>query len=422
MVYIVEKSFHNHGYRETNQELAREVGDLRQQLGTVYQQYHTSQAEIQTKNVRIAELEVKLKDLEVRNAERDAKLAKYDAICKIINNDKIDETYETRTQTQLESSHTQNETTRLENSDNELEEEEEDKTLDEDSTDENDITANQDEIQDENQQESGLQPIHEVEDENTTQNETITQHEATHRGQSPCINDSLEPADVTSVPSINHQERTIHTPSIWNCLDSLDSDTPRPKSRDSEMSSPKSIASPSTSNNNNTGLRQSNCIVSTSTSPIRPIARELQRNLNANVFHSTPVTQNHTQLDPNISAIQCNQKRSLSDPNPSIIIRQPLDDVGTDNEQRVCETFALKGSKRGHNQRQPVRRAVEFGSNSKEKDIDGNGRQQQQQVEIEQQAAQAEPSPQAAAAAVAPPPPPSPLRPTRYNLRKRAKV
>lgn len=80
--------------------------------------------------------------------------------------------------------------------------------------------------------------------------------------------DSLDPPDVTSVPPLLGPERVLHTPSVWNCLDSL--------------------AAPS---NEEVELLPEESPIDLPSSPIHPIGRnQLLNNVNrADMFQSTPV-------------------------------------------------------------------------------------------------------------------------------------
>jgi hypothetical protein len=189
MVHVVEESIYGQGYREINQQLAREVGELRQQLAQHQQEIYQLRIEIHQKDVEIVQLKGQLKSLN-KVQER------YKAIRDIVGR----ESFAAR-----------------------------ESTVEEQSTVEKENDATQ--TRSNNAESYYLVPIPEVTEHEEEVDEEIgyaTESEHDFNRLSPA-NDSLEPPEVTSVPPVDYCERTMQTPSIWNCLDTLGSPSSFPK-------------------------------------------------------------------------------------------------------------------------------------------------------------------------------------------------
>lgn len=405
MVHVVDKSLYGYGYREINQQLAKDNGELRQQLSTVFHENLRQREEIHRRDVQIVDLKKQLNELSSIRA-------KFEAIKDIVTDKRhvesiqqrpnhqttsiqalTDSQCETRNSSPLRlpstsqntsinnsqdtfinSSHVVSEPhsptassastrTAIESphgSENGDEQEEGESTFEVDNS--RRLTENV------------LEPIAEMSGEDEAE---LSQHNSSNQSSLPSpsrpntpADDSLEPPNVTSVPPINHQERTLHTPSIWNCLDPLESDPPPQFSQRSIQSPAKSTGSSASA-----GLRISNNI--NSSSPIHPISRKANPNINADMFQSTPV---QVQKSINISTV-LNNKRSISDPKPynQENYAEVVEQTNADDENVATKTKPKKGRAK----KQPVRREIKYAREDEE----------------------AQDAP-----------------PARYNLRKRAKI
>jgi hypothetical protein len=186
MVHVVEESIYGQGYREINQQLAKENGELRQQLSQALQEICQQRIEIHQKDVEIVQLKGQLKELK-KVHER------YKAIRDIVGRESIgDELNSTRKEKENVNDETESKATNAESY-----------YLDPIA----EVTEHDDKDEDEDEDDDDGEQIE------NEYNQTICSPE----------NDSLEPPEVTSVPPVDYCERTMQTPSIWNCLDTLGS-------------------------------------------------------------------------------------------------------------------------------------------------------------------------------------------------------
>lgn len=209
MVYVVEESVYGFGYRELNQQLARENGELRQQLAQAVQENSNLRQEVHRRDVQILDLEHKVNDL----ASFQTKL---NAIKTIILDDAIKSSSPIKalpstvptdiSGTISSNSHALTTITR-----NTISPQTEDSQIT--PTDHSQETSSDDSLPTPTNS-----PTKEAA--TTTNNTTF---EANVLNTIVEENDSLEPHNVSSVPPLTAvPERTMHTPSIWNCLDPLD--------------------------------------------------------------------------------------------------------------------------------------------------------------------------------------------------------
>lgn len=136
----------------------------------------------------------------------------------------------------------------------------------------------------------------EKEEQNKTTVENLSQSSTLRSVELQPPEDSLLPPDVTSVPPIDQPpERTIHTPSVWNCLDSITNPTEEPEK---SQEAPK-LQDPNSNTTNTTPA---------SSSPIQPIKRKSSisnvcgpDNQISDMYQSTPVL---AQKNPQTKNIQ----------------------------------------------------------------------------------------------------------------------
>lgn len=219
MVHIVNSSPVCSGYRETNRQLARENGEIKQLLTEVMKECAQRREEIHKCHVRIIELEIMEK-------KYNALKQKYNSIVKIIESP--DETLSITAH-----SNDQQSTTII-------------LPLPQASDIEecNSQTANTfrlDVISEHGDEEEELE-------QDATLRQTPTEIQTTTTAQSPIQNtrtyslyDSLEPADVTSMPSLDPggpppEQATL---SIYKCLDDTKNTPTSEKDRDMFQSTPK---------------------------------------------------------------------------------------------------------------------------------------------------------------------------------------
>lgn len=446
MVRVVNNSHYGYGYLENNLQLARKVSELEQQLGAAIQEIQQLRTASHRKDVRIVELEGLVNALQTYRA-------KHEAIKNIILGTGPVESirpsiiHQTTSIRALTNSHceTRNPTLRLPSiSHNESTdscdgdpEGELSRPLGSPSSDNSNstITANESNNEEDDgpeesatvaedneslseHDESGrltanvLEPIIEDSEEEHHHGDVKSVRNGTTRSSLPSpsstrtispIEDSLEPADVTSVPPIHQIERTMHTPSIWNCLDSLESDSnSQQKQKEHQQSQQKLIQSParSVASSPSGGLRISQNI--NSSSPIHPVVHKAGPNFNEDMFHSTPV-----QAPGSKGFSSLLNKKSISDPKLSSINQENVEkqtqidrtEVTNDAKKkqpvRKARTAAATKSKRS------VRRAVKF---TPEEDQSIKEALTPASVLTDGLVHEA------------------PTLPTRYNLRKRARV
>lgn len=192
-----------HGYRETNRQLAKENGEIRQLLGEVIKENTTRREEIHRCHVRIIELEIIEKKY---NALRQ----KFNSIVKIIESPE-----ETLSITARSNSPEQQSTVLP-------------------ITQATDIAENEDtQITTPTHRLDAISEHGEEEEEEADHDDTLTQtnpgQQTASKAESPkqeaqktySLYDSLEPADVTSMPCLDQNGPAPEqaTLSIWKCLD-----------------------------------------------------------------------------------------------------------------------------------------------------------------------------------------------------------
>lgn len=325
MVRVVNNSCYGYGYLENNRQLARRVSELEQQLGAAIQEIQNLREISHRKEVRIVELEATLNELQGYRAKHDAikhiilgtrsvqsrttSIHQTTSIHALTNSEQrassplqlpsvshIESGDEDEPQDEREDSRPGSPTSQGSKSTlsaNESEKQEESTMVEE---------TDQDSCEQDNSgrlTENVLQPIIEgSEEENEDEEDHDGRSGSTHASlpsPSPTRTisraDSLEPANDTTVPSITHQERTMHTPSIWNCLDPLESasqSSQKLPDQEQRSQSRKLTQSPARSavSSISVGLRLSQSV--NSSSPIQPITRKANSKLDDDVFHSTP--------------------------------------------------------------------------------------------------------------------------------------
>lgn len=233
MVHVVNNSLYGYGYREINQQLAKDNGELRQQLSLVISENSHQREEIHRRDVQIIELKRQINELVSIQA-------KFNAIRDIILDKRPVEPMRRQTtsiQAIEQSLHERDNSIPLplpstshENSASPL------KSLSissssSSSTPNNDTssTTTADEpvgdstfdAEPSQKLTNVLERISERSEEDGASSLSPSHLRSPSRSNTPA-NDSLDPPNVTSVPPLQ-PERTMHTPSIWNCLDPLDS-------------------------------------------------------------------------------------------------------------------------------------------------------------------------------------------------------
>jgi len=240
MVYVVEESVDGFSYREINQQLAKENGELRQQLGQTTQEIINLRQEVHQRDVRILDLEHRVNEL--LNYQ-----AKLNAIRNIISDVAIGSSTPLRALPSIENN-TPNTTLSIREPSEYLSKEESLITPTEPSVgssgqspslESSEILNPNPPARDsaaslKNQttfDAAGLNTISEESDTMIENQQTFDQDR-----------DSLDPHDVSSVPPLTAvPDRTMHTPSIWNCLDPIDDmfqSTPHLSSEALESTSP----------------------------------------------------------------------------------------------------------------------------------------------------------------------------------------
>lgn len=315
MVNVVNESINGYGYRETNLQLARENGELRQQLSLVLNDNAHQREEVHKRDVKIVELTSQLKEL--TNIKK-----KYDSILRIML-DITDEVSQISGQIDRRSrlhqlgskvsSLTHEQPASLCQEERPLAISNRDAHIicDEDQlsaasrttysighqSNSIDSLSSPDLSKPEhNRHEPSKSPLNatsphsdveEEPEENPEDNnrsfvrtrlEPISERSDETREQ-----DSLEPRDVTSMAAFNHVETVINAESIFHMLDDIEIDE-NIHNKDEKSSNEKSQQLPL----NTTTAQRSTTINNIPTSPIQPIGQNAA--ISINVFHSTPVT------------------------------------------------------------------------------------------------------------------------------------
>lgn len=405
MVHVVNNSSsygYGCGYREINQQLAKDNGELKQQLSGAVSEIAHLRSEIHHRDVEILDLNRQIREL--RNVK-----SKYIAIREIIlDKGPVESIHQLEASIRaIEQAHdsllddanslpstSQANVARVtrkkpsSSSSSPSDKQDSSSTISAEETANSTFDANNSD----NQEANVLHRISErSEESNVCQSSTnqSSQTEPKTAVEPPQqMNDSLDPPDVTSVPPLQ-PERTMHTPSIWNCLDPLDppdapSETSQQNEKDvtqqeeekkdqdvganqpqeHEQESHQSHIHKQSSPPGNAGLKVSNNI--NASSPIQPITRKGNHLLADCMFQSTPVQK---QREPSIGISPISDLRKDNQEN--------LQGVQSNELPSVIEKPVA--AKKGKGKRQkPVNREVTFGE--------------------------------------------EPVRPTRYNLRKRSKV
>lgn len=381
MVNVVDRSFNNHGYRETNLQLARENGELRQQLSNAIAEDARKTEEIHRKDVQLNNLRTQINEL-LDIKERYNSIISYvlskasyenlqlalegqskknqDEILAITHSTSIQKS--SSTTFSLSDAHNESQSdsiTTLQNAQHatsaESPDEEIDDSIVEGADSESTCSAQYllDRISEDSEEE---------------QNSTIKTSDRSY-------SDSLDLPNVTSVPPLRLiPDRTPVTPSVFNCLDTIHksddnsiSNLVLEETLTSQNRNETSIESTSTKldDNNNSSrhstvsenqqeidqsniaskpnictfggasLRTSNV---NSTSPIQPVCHKESVNINHDMYQSTPVVKKKNPIN-NHRQPQCVLKRrSTAD----------ADEVkglfsATDNQENMKNIASTKG-------------------------------------------------------------------------------
>lgn len=233
MVHVVDNSFYGYGYREINQQLAKDNGELRQQLSLVVSENSQQREEIHRRDVQIIELKRQINELnDFKN--------KFEAIKDIVLDIRPVESHkdiETITpRLAIEGRHRQ---TEIENNEQSTQGTSSTTSADEttacnstfDATEkisQNVLHRISERSEESSQSSSSSSP---AQSKSTITPNQSKSHPRSQSSSSPSpmplktanntpVNDSLDPPNVTSVPPLQ-PERLVHTPSVWNCLDTL---------------------------------------------------------------------------------------------------------------------------------------------------------------------------------------------------------
>lgn len=312
-------------YRETNRELARELNDLKQHLARLEADANRQISSLKDENFKLKQenkelracqrkyiaIEQIIRDTEKRLSLKQASINHSDL--KALDCCETQNTQEISVRCLEVISEIQNKTNPIENTASisefvagvvDIDDIDEGPKHDEiDDDNHSDSTASADESQHPGQ--NNLEPI--------SEHSEIESEGSQKNVQTQSFSDSLEPADVSSVPPIDATERKAVTPSIYKCLDSIVQSPPAEEMIAENMyegaasvrvdsvktqheDKPEKLASTNSTYEKDSGdadmqtptaLRLSTNMTN-SQSPIRPMTRA-SKLINLDVFHSTPV-------------------------------------------------------------------------------------------------------------------------------------